>query len=142
MLTLRPRRDQTVRATQVAEVVDLDPQLVQMLGLQIGRPAEVRRRGGAVGRQKPVAKAVVRERLDMQPGASHIEPRRVGVVANHLYEGGPTIEPAQQPQPAIVGTDPVRSRGIERDNVIPDVMHRIGRCTEHGLVFNHDRHSD
>ena len=57
---------------------------------------------------------------------------RPGQIINGAYQYG------------AIGPDVGYAVGVAaavRDGVGPQVVHRIGRCAEHGLVFNHSRHS-
>ena len=140
LLALRSGRHQTVTAAQVAKVVDLDPQLLQPLGLQVGRPAEIRRRRRPIRRQEPVPEPVMRERLDLEPGTGDVQTALGRMVAHDLRERGPSVKTAEQSEPALVGADPVWSSRVERNGATWHVVYRICRRTKNRLVFKGDRH--
>ena len=126
----RTRRDEAMRAGEVAEVVDVHPELPEPLKLEVGLPAEIRSRRGAVSRQEPLSQGVSREGLHVEPRAGGVEPRVSRVVPDDLRERCPPVELAEQVQSAIVARDPVGPRGVECHRPAGDTRHRKRRCTQ------------
>ncbi len=138
---IRGRRDQTMFAGEVAVVVDLDPELVEPIRAQEGRPAGIRHVGGRrrpVDRQEPLTERVTDEGVHVQPRPGRIELCVRGVGADDRAEGGAAVQPLQNAQSPFVCGNPVRCRGIDRDDRAPDPLDNRGGGTETRVFVNRD----
>ena len=129
-----------MRAREVAEVVDLYPELPEPLELEVGLPAEVRRQRGAVSRQKLLSQGVSREGLHVEPRAGGVEPHVSCVVPDDLRERCPPVELAEQVHSTVVTRDPVRTRGVKCHRPARETRHRERGCTQSRVVVDIGRH--
>ena len=121
-------RHEAMLAGKVAEVVDLDPELLQAIGPQICGAPEVGHRHGAVGGNELLPQSVADERVDVKPCPCEVQSGVGGIGTNHIAKRRPAVEIVKDRQAALVAHDPVRRCGVDchhgTGNALDDSLRR------------------
>jgi hypothetical protein len=115
LIALGSRRHETVRAREIAEVVHLDPELLQPIGTQVGGPTQVRQRDRTVCGYELLTQGVPNERVNVQPGPADVEIGIGRVGTDDISQGRSSVQVPQNSNAALVCRDPVRCCRIDRD---------------------------
>jgi hypothetical protein len=122
-------------AGEIAEVVDLNPELSQSIGAQIRRAAEIRQRHSAVCRHELLAHCIAGERLHVQPRPREIQTGIGGVGTDDLAKRSPAVEVAQNPHSAFISHNPIRCGGIDRGYGASRALNDYCRRSKHCLLI-------